>query len=93
MLITLHILGVRAHEFEDCDYYVQLNANEGKSIINPGGYISIFGYLGYLGHFEPGSNCRYTIECPYNYVIQLYCYINIAVTVYKMISNIQSGIS
>lgn len=75
------VLGTHALNFGNCDYYVQLDANEGKSVINPGGYISLFGYIGYLGHFEPGSACRYTIESPQNYVIQLYCYINIAVTV------------
>lgn len=67
--------------FENCDYYVRLNANEGTSIINPGGFISIYGYFGYLGYFDPGSSCRYFIECPRNYVIRLYCYLNIAITV------------
>lgn len=67
--------------FGSCDYYVRLNANEGTSVINPGGYVSIFGYFGYLGFFDPGTACRYFIECPQNYVIRLYCYLNIAVTV------------
>lgn len=67
--------------FGNCDYYVRLNANEGTSVINPGGYVSIFGYFGYLGFFDPGTACRYFIECPRNYVIRLYCYLNIAVTV------------
>ena len=67
--------------FKNCDYYVRLDANEGTSVINPGGYISILGYFGYLGFYDPGSSCRYFIECPRNYVIRLYCHINVAVTV------------
>lgn len=69
------------NHFNNCDFYVQLDANEGKSVINPGGYISTFRYFGYLGFFDPGSSCRYFIECPRNYIIRLYCYVNIAVTV------------
>lgn len=84
LLIVLSGCGaqtVHTNYFENCDYYVQLNANEGKSVINPGGYVSILGYFGYFGFFDPGSTCRYFIECPRNYVIRLYCYLNIAVTV------------
>lgn len=70
--------------FHNCDYYVRLDANEGTSVINPGGYISIFGYFGYLGFYDPGSSCRYFIECPHNYVIRLYCHINVAATVIQI---------
>ncbi|XP_055319566.1 uncharacterized protein LOC129577125 isoform X2 [Sitodiplosis mosellana] len=83
LLVTLTGCGVQtahANYFGNCDYYVQLDANEGKSVINPGGYVSILGYFGYFGFFDPGSACRYFIECPRNYVIRLYCYLNIAVT-------------
>lgn len=69
--------------FKNCDYYARLDANEGTSVINPGGYFSILGYFGYLGFYEPGSSCRYFIECPHNYVIRLYCDINVAATVKK----------
>lgn len=86
LIITVLVLSIQAQEkdkkyFKNCDYFVRLDANEGKSVINPGGFISILGYFGYLGFFNPGSSCRYFIECPPNYVIRLYCYINIAVTV------------
>lgn len=75
------IQATNENHFNNCDYFVRLDANEGKSVINPGGYISILGYFGYLGFFDPGSSCRYFIECPRNYIIRLYCYVNIAVTV------------
>ncbi|XP_031625883.1 uncharacterized protein LOC116342414 [Contarinia nasturtii] len=82
-LIALTICAVQpvpANNFGNCDYHVRLNANEGTSVINPGGYVGIFGYFGYFGFFDPGSSCRYHIECPQNYMIRLICYINIAVT-------------
>lgn len=77
-----------ANNFGICDYYTRLNANEGTSVVNPGGYISIMGFFGYLGFFNPTTSCRYFIECPKSYVIRLYCYINIAVTVNEMTSMI-----
>lgn len=70
--------------FQNCDYYLRLSANEGTSVVNPGGYISIWGFFGYLGFFDPTSSCRYSVECPPNYVIQLYCNLNIAITVSKV---------
>lgn len=73
--------------FKNCDYYARLDANEGTSVINPGGFISILGYFGYLGFYEPGSSCRYFIESPHNYVIRLYCHINVAVTVKSNFAN------
>lgn len=72
--------------FNKCDYFVRMNANEGTTVINPGGF-SIYGYFGYLGFFDPGSSCRYFIECPQRYTIQLYCSLNIAITV-NVLSNI-----
>lgn len=67
--------------FQYCDYFQRLSANEGVSIVNPGGYISIWGIFGYLGFFDPGSSCRYSVQGPPNYVIQLKCTLNMAITV------------
>lgn len=81
VILSAIILSNGKPNFDKCDYYVRLSANEGTMIINPGGFVSIFGYYGYLGFFDPGSSCRYFIECPRDYVIRLYCYLNIAITV------------
>lgn len=99
----LIVTTANGYAFNNCDYYVRLNPNEGKSVVNPGGYVSIYGFFGYYGFFDPGSayvfqiflmeffffyllivslsSCRYFIEGPRNYVIQMYCQLNIAITV------------
>lgn len=69
------------YPFENCDYKIELNENEGMSVINPGGYLSLLGLIGYYGYFKPGSSCRYTVRTPPNYAVKIQCDIDIAVTV------------
>lgn len=67
--------------FENCDFRVRLRANEGTTVINPGGFLNLFNYFRYVGYFAPRSSCRYYFEVPVNYVVNVHCDIDIAITV------------
>lgn len=58
--------------------------------MNPGGYLSLLGYIGYYGYFAPGSSCRYIVQAPPNYVVKISCDIDIAITV-SSIARIENG--
>lgn len=72
------------HPFDGCDYPVFLSANEGRGIASWGTYISPWGFLGFFGFFDPGSSCRYRIQGPTNYAIQMTCDINLIITVNRL---------
>lgn len=74
-------LAVNDNYFKNCDFIVQLSENEGTSVINRGGFLSILGFFGYMGFFKPGSSCRYVVKVPDNYIVKIYCDIDIAITV------------
>lgn len=72
--------------FDNCDFIVQLRPNEGTYVVSPGGYLQILNYFGYIGYYEPGSSCRYSVQAPANYALKLDCTIDIAVTVWHGIN-------
>lgn len=72
---------IHGYLYENCNFIIPLSENEGTSIVNPGGYLSLLGYIGYYGYFKPGSSCRYFVQAPPNYVVKIICDIDIAITV------------
>lgn len=85
---------IHGYLFGNCDFIIPLSENEGTTIVNPGGYLSLLGYIGYYGYYEPGSSCRYFVQAPPNYVVRIRCNIDIAITVssivrYACINNAQ----
>lgn len=72
---------IHGYLFENCNFIIPLSENEGTSVVNPGGYLSLLGYIGYYGYFDPGSSCRYFVQAPPNYVVKIICDIDIAITV------------
>lgn len=80
-VVCVTATAVRGYLYENCNFIIPLSENEGTSIVNPGGYLSLLGYVGYYGYFAPGSSCRYIVQAPPNYVVKISCDIDIAITV------------